>query len=180
MTTHITTLTFTRDGRFHCDGLGPVLRAHGKSGLKPVRIGGAPEPGAIGCESCPRFAKCGLSHTSEIKTEVRDPAAIIAACKEMGLPVPEHRKDVQFGGTKQSGLCVQLPGWHYPVVIDTATGAMKFDNYNGRWGAQAELQRFTQIYGVSKASLIAKSKGYMVQRTTLDNGTIKLRVTGIA
>ncbi len=176
---HITTLTFTLDGRFHCDGLAPVLRAHGKSGLKPVRIGGSQETGTIGCESCPRFIKCGMSHTAEIKTDVKDPSAIIAACKEMGLPVPEKRENVHFGGTTQSGLCVQLPGWRHPLVIDTATGAMKYDNYGGRWGEQKELQKFTQMYGVSKATLIARSKGYTVARSTLPNGTIRLNVTGV-
>lgn len=120
-----------------------------------------------------------MSHTASITSECRDPAAIIAACKELGLPVPEHREKVQFGGTVQSGLCVQLPGWHYPVVVDVKTGAMKYDNYNGLWGKQEELQRFTQFYGVAKATLIARSKGYLVQRSTLPNGTVRLNVTGV-
>lgn len=174
-----TTLVFTRDGRFHCASLGPILHAAGRSGMKAVRIGGGPQPDEIGCSSCPAFLRCGMSHTAEIKTSLTDTNAIIAACKEMGLAEPTTETVELYDGAKHTGLTVRLPGWRYPVVINTKTEAMHYDNYGGAWGAQAELNRLTQLYGVCKATLIAKAKGYYVNRTTLANGSIKLCVTGV-
>ena len=51
-----------------------------------------------------------------------------------------------------SGLIVRLPDWTYPVVIDTTTGQVHYDNYDGAWGDQAQLDRFLQIYAVEKAT----------------------------
>lgn len=170
----ITVLHFTVTGRFHCDGLGSI-----HPGLRPVRIGGGLQPGEVGCESCPRFAKCGMSHTSEIRTEIRDIPAILAAAKELGLVEPKVETVQLYDGKTYTGLAVRLKGWEYPVIIDTKTGALHYDNYNGYWGKEEELNKLKQMYGVCKATLIAKSKGYVTQRTTLSNGTIRLNVFGI-
>jgi hypothetical protein len=37
-----------------------------------------------------------------------------------------------FSG-EATGLLVQLPNWQFPVVIDTLTGNIQFDNYGGAW-----------------------------------------------
>lgn len=169
-----TTLHFKTDGRFYCDGLAKV-----HPGLREVRFGGERKPGEVGCESCPRFIKCGMSHTSEVATSVRDPKAIIATCKELGLAVPKEETVRLYDGKTYTGLTVRLPNWKYPVVVDLKTGALHYDNYNGSWGKQEELQKFQQTYGVAKATLIARAKGYTVQRTTLPNGTIRLKVGGV-
>ena len=136
-----TVLHFTITGRFHCDGLATL-----HPGLRHVRIGGGLQPGEVGCESCPRFHKCGMSHTSTVSTQITDPAAIIAAAKEMGLPVPELKTVKLYGGQAHTGMVVKLPGWTYPIVIDTQAGTIKYDNYGGSWGKQAELDKFTQMY----------------------------------
>jgi hypothetical protein len=76
-----------------------------------------------------------MSHIVTIKAQVKDPAAITAACQRLNLAAPVHGTARLFSG-EASGLLVQLPGWHYPAVIDTASGAVKFDNYNGNWNGQ--------------------------------------------
>lgn len=166
----ITILTFNADGSFHCDGLGST---------RTVRIGGGLKPGDIGCESCPRFAKCGLSHTAEVATQIKDLNAIKLACKEMGLAEPKEETVQLYDGKTYTGVAVRLKGWQYPVVIDTKTGQLHYDNYRGSWGKQTELNRLTQLYGVAKATLIARSKGYQIQRSVLANGTIRLSVSGM-
>ena len=35
-----------------------------------------------------------------------------------------------FSG-EATGMIVQLPGWQYPAVIDTGTGQIHFDNFEG-------------------------------------------------
>jgi hypothetical protein len=71
-----------------------------------------------------------LSHIVTIKTEVRDPAAVSAACRRLSLPPPVTGTAQLFGG-QATGLIVRLPGWTYPVVIDTATRRVRYDNFNG-------------------------------------------------
>src|SRR5262249_49659976 len=99
-----------------------------------------------------------LSHIVEIKTQVRDPAAVAAACQRLGLPPPVQGTAKLFNSS-ETGLVVQLPGWSYPIVCDTVTGNLKYDNYSERWGKQAELDRFLQCYAVEKAKLEARRQG---------------------
>ena len=61
-----------------------------------------------------------MSHIVEIKTEVRDPVAIAAACRRLALPEPVQGTASLFEA-EATGLLVQLPGWLYPIVIDPAT-----------------------------------------------------------
>ena len=102
-----------------------------------------------------------MSHIVEIKTQVRDPVAIAAACRRLGLSEP-FQKTVKLFTSTETGLAVQLPRWNYPVVCDVATGAVKYDNYNGRWGDQQELNKFLQAYAVEKAKIEAHKKGHSV------------------
>jgi len=91
-----------------------------------------------------------LSHIVTIETQVRDPAAIVAACRRLGL-MPLQHGEHRLYASKATGLGVQLPGWRYPVVCDTTNGKLAYDNFNGHWGAQHELNRFMQVYAVEKS-----------------------------
>jgi hypothetical protein len=117
-----------------------------------------------------------LSHIVSIKTEVRDVQAVTAACRRLGLPGPVAGTAKLYGG-EAAGLLVRLPGWLYPVVLDTATGQVRFDNYEGRWGAQKELDRFLQLYAVEKARLEARKRGHNVVEQALPDGSIRVTIT---
>ena len=56
-----------------------------------------------------------MSHLVTIKTQVRDPAALMTACARLGLAAPTEGTAELYSG-KASGLLVNLPGWRYPVV----------------------------------------------------------------
>jgi len=116
-----------------------------------------------------------LSHIVTIKTEVRDAIAVRSACQRLKLPEPTSGKVKLFSG-EVTGLAVQLPDWRYPVVCETTSGQVKFDNYNGRWGDQQELDRFFQSYTVEKTKLEARRKGHSVTEQNLADGSIKLTV----
>ena len=122
-----------------------------------------------------------MSHIVEIKTEVRDEAAVKAACVRLQIPTPEH-KTVRLFNATATGLCVQLPNWSYPVVANLATGQLSYDNYNGHWGEQKHLSSLLQAYAVEKARIEARKKGHAVSETRLQDGSIKLtiRVGGAA
>jgi hypothetical protein len=116
-----------------------------------------------------------LSHLVEIKTLVRDATAIAAACQRLKLPAPVEGT-VQLYSGEARGLLVQLPGWQYPIAIDTATGTVRYDNFEGAWGDQAHLNRFLQAYAVERAKLEAHQKGYPVSEEQLQDGSIRLRI----
>ena len=69
-----------------------------------------------------------MSHIVTIKTQVRDTAGVAAACHRLALPQPVHGTAQLYSG-QVSRLLVHLKDWLYPVVIDTATGAMRYDIY---------------------------------------------------
>src|SRR4051794_2904937 len=102
-----------------------------------------------------------MSHVVTIQTKVCDPAAIAAACSRLMISAPEQGTAELYGG-KATGLLVRLPGWEYPVVVDVATGELRYDNFNGAWGDQGRLDAFLQIYAVEKAKIEARKKGYQV------------------
>jgi hypothetical protein len=116
-----------------------------------------------------------LSHIVEIKTELRDETAIRAACTRLQLPSPEH-KTVRLFSATATGVCIQLPGWQYPIVCETNSGKVSYDNYNGAWGEQSHLNRFMQGYAVEKAKIEARKKGHSVTENALQDGSIRVTV----
>ncbi len=116
-----------------------------------------------------------MSHTVKIATEVLDAHAVCLACQRLSLPTPVEGKARLFA-EDVLGLAVQLPEWQYPVVFDTNTGQVRYDNYGGRWGDKARLDLFLQAYAVEKAKIEARRKGYSVIEQELANGSIKLTV----
>ena len=117
-----------------------------------------------------------LSHIVSIQTEVRDPVAIRSACDRLKLPEPVFGQ-VKLFSSSETGWAVQLPEWRYPVVADVNTGKLAYDNYNGRWGEQKQLDRFLQGYAVEKAKIEARKKGHSVIEQPMEDGSIKLTVS---
>ena len=116
-----------------------------------------------------------MSHIVTVKSKVQDVGAISAACARLSLPAPTQGTAKLFSG-ECTGLLMQFPGWQYPVVIDTPTGTLKYDNFEGHWGDQRQLDKFLQMYAVEKAKLEARKKGYTVTEQTINDGSIKLQI----
>lgn len=116
-----------------------------------------------------------MSHIVQIQTQVRDATAATAACRRLKLPAPKTGQFELFSDVA-AGLGIELPDWNYPVVCNLQTGELKFDNFNGKWGKQQELDRFLQAYAIEKAKLEARRKGLTATEQTLSNGSIKLTI----
>ena len=116
-----------------------------------------------------------MSHIVQIQTEVRDEAAVQAACSRLHLP-RATRGTFQMYSTEETGLGIELPHWKYPVVANTKTGQLRFDNYQGRWGLQEFLDQFLQAYATERVKIEARKKGHSVREQRLDNGSVKLTV----
>jgi hypothetical protein len=116
-----------------------------------------------------------MSHIVTITTEVRDPQAVAAACRRLGLPAPVRGTARLFSG-EATGLLVKLPEWLYPAVVDTATGQVAYDNYAGAWGPQEHMGKFLQAYSLEKAHLEARKRGHSVVEQALPDGSVKLTI----
>ena len=116
-----------------------------------------------------------MSHIVEIQTQLRDAAAVIAACRRLQWPHPREGVHRLFSG-EETGLGVQLPDWRYPVVCDLAQGTLKYDHFGGRWGNPRYLDIFQQMYAVEKASLEARKRGQSVTEQSLPDGSIRLSI----
>lgn len=116
-----------------------------------------------------------MSHIVSIRTRVTDPAALAAACARLGLD-PPVRGTAQLFSAQATGLIVKLPGWHYPAVVDPGTGEVRFDNYNGAWGSQSELDKLLQAYAVEKSRIEARRAGHTLTEQRLSDGSIKLTI----
>lgn len=116
-----------------------------------------------------------MSHIVTIQTEVRDSAAVRGACQRRQLPAPVDGTHRLFSG-EATGLAVQLPDWRYPVVCELTSGQLLYDNYEGRWGDQQQLDAFRQSYAIEKARIEARKQGHTVTEQKLADGSVKLTV----
>ena len=116
-----------------------------------------------------------MSHIVTITTEVRDAAAVRAACRRLSLPEPVEGEVKLFSG-KVSGLAVELPSWQYPICCELSTGQVQFDNFSGRWGDQKHLDAFLQCYAVEKAKIESRRRGHSITEQTLADGSVKLTI----
>jgi hypothetical protein len=135
-----------------------------------------------------------MSHTAVINIEVKDKQVILSAIARLGYEVEEGEAKL-YDGTTARGLVVKIPGWNYPVVINTEEeweevledgtkvmrkGRIYSDNYGGSWGDQAKLDELLQIYGVEKAKFEAQLKGYNCEESIVlhpETGVEEIQVT---
>ena len=115
-----------------------------------------------------------MSHTMNIETEIHDISVLATVCSKLNLNMEqgEHRL---YDGTVAKGVAVRLPGWRYPAVVGD-DGRISYDNYNGSWGKQGELGKLTAHYGLEKAKVEARRKGYSVFESVADNGNLQLKI----
>ena len=116
-----------------------------------------------------------MSHVVTLKCHVRDPIAIAAACRRLGLAAPVEGTAQLFSG-EEHGLIVQFPDWTYPAIIDVASGEIRCDTYGGKWGNQIHMDRFLQMYAVERTKIEARKTGHAVTETTLQDGSIRLHI----
>ena len=117
-----------------------------------------------------------MSHIVTVETQVRDAVAVAAACEKLSWQRPLEGKHRLFTQTV-SGLAVFPPAWRFPVVCELATGKLHYDNYQGRWGDEKELDRFKQRYAIEKATIEARRLGRSVIEQSLSDGTVKLTIS---
>ncbi len=117
-----------------------------------------------------------MSHIVTVQTEIRDAAAVVAACTNLRWKPPLEGNHQLFSA-QVNGLAVFAPNWRYPIVCELPTGRLIFDNFEGHWGDTKELDRFKQRYAVEKATMEARRIGRAVLEQQLSDGSIKLTIS---
>jgi hypothetical protein len=114
------------------------------------------------------------SHTTKIRVEYTDREQLSLAVRAMGgkvLGMGSHQQykgyDPTTGGrvdNKITGFGFELPGWRYPVVLDSA-GELHYDDYSGSWGNVADLVRLKAEYTFAATERAAVELGWTTERT---------------
>jgi hypothetical protein len=107
-----------------------------------------------------------------VEVEIKDRTAFQAACRRLGVACSMNETVELFDGTKVTGMTVRLNGWKFPVVFKE--GKAYYDNFNGRWGQQSELNKFRQAYATEAAKRKARQQGLRVTEHQLADGRIRL------
>lgn len=128
-----------------------------------------------------------MSHFTTIETQIRDIAALRSACSELGIELAENTEARGYGGnTRRGDYVIRLRGPYDIAVNRQQDGTLGLTT--DWWAGHVEKEvgskygRLLQLYGVHKARLEARKKGYSVRRQTLKDGAIKLviGVPGVA
>ena len=134
-----------------------------------------------------------MSHTVKIKVAFTDPAALQSGVESMGgtwLGMGTHSL---YSGDR-GGYGFTLPGWNYPLVLDwpalselkAGKGELFYDDYGGKWGNVADLEKLTSAYAVGVAEQAAIAQGWQCEHNEEglviyhpSGGTLTVRGTGV-
>jgi hypothetical protein len=137
-----------------------------------------------GCEKCPRFASCGMSHWTTVQTQIKDIDALRSACAELGLRLETASSARGYNGqARVADYVVRLKG-PYDIAVHKQTNGtyeLATDWFCGHVEKEVgkNFGKLLQLYGVHKAAAEARRKGYLVRRRAGKGGSIQLFVTGV-
>jgi hypothetical protein len=120
-----------------------------------------------------------MSHFTTIKTQIKDVEALRSAVNELGLQLLVNAKARGYISNKTKGdFVIRLKG-PYDVALNQqpdGTYGLTTDWWDGHVEQEvgSNFGRLLQLYGVHKASMEARKKGYSVMRKQQPNGSIKL------
>ena len=125
-----------------------------------------------------------MSHQVTIQTKISDLHALALACEELGLKLVENGTQRTYSGAVQQPLVIKCPKAEYDIAASKSvdgTFLLSTDWYRGSVAKQVgeNYTKLSQIYGVHKATLEAKKKGYFVTRTVNTQGQPRLVITGM-
>jgi hypothetical protein len=103
-----------------------------------------------------------MSHIIKLNLELKVKAAVIAACKRLGIACTEGQHSL-FGSQSAKGLGFTLPGWRYPIVI-AEDGNISYDAYGSSLSKPVDeyFGEFRAAYGVEKTKAEALANGYEI------------------
>lgn len=88
-----------------------------------------------------------MSHTMKSKAKIKytELDLIKRVGQNLNIKVQELNNYKMYDGNIVSGIGIYLPGWKFPAVL-TKNNELVYDNYNGAWGKDSELEKFNNEY----------------------------------
>lgn len=124
-----------------------------------------------------------MSHFTTIHTQIKDIAALEAACRELGLTLRRNADARGYANqTRPGDFVIQLKG-PYDVAVNRQPDG-SYGLTTDWWQGHVEKEvgsgfgKLLQWYGVHKATAEARKKGLSVLRQPQRNGSIKLVLLG--
>ena len=102
------------------------------------------------------------SHTVRIRVALKDEAALKAAVLAMGGTFIGQGSHRIFDGS-YLGLGFTLPGWSRALILQ-ADGNLLYDDFSGRWGNPADIEKLKSEYTLATATQAAMNQGWMYER----------------
>jgi hypothetical protein len=125
-----------------------------------------------------------MSHFTTIKTQIKDLEALRHALEEMGLTlIPDAESRGYYESKLKGDFVIRLKG-PYDIALNKQSDGT-YGLTTDWWADHVEKEvgkdygKLLQLYGVHKATLEAKKKGYTAVRKTQPNGSIKLTLTSL-
>ncbi len=125
-----------------------------------------------------------MSHFTEIKTQIKDIAALHSACQELGLTLLQNAQARGYYENKTKGdFVIRLKG-PYDIAVNKQPDGT-FGLTADMWEGHVEKEvgqgygKLLQLYGVHKTTIEARKKGLSVLRRPPQNGSIKLVLMGV-
>ena len=124
-----------------------------------------------------------MSHQVTITTKISDPRALALACTELGLVMSVDDYQRTYSGKQKAELVLKCKG-SYDIAANKGVDGnyvLTTDWWAGHVAKEvgANYGKLVQAYGVHKATLEAKKKGYFVTRTVNPQGQPRLVITGV-
>ena len=125
-----------------------------------------------------------MSHFVTVETQLRDIAALKAACRELGLDVQQNAAARGYGHNRQHGdFVIKLKG-PYDIAVNRqpdGTFGLTADQWQGQVAKEVgqNFAKLMRLYSAHKVMLEARRKGHTVRRQDLKDGSIKLTVGGL-
>ncbi|MGA2542503.1 MAG: DUF1257 domain-containing protein [Verrucomicrobiota bacterium] len=125
-----------------------------------------------------------MSHFTQIKTQIKDIAALRSACQELGLALLQNGQARGYYENKTKGdFVIKLKG-PYDIAVNKqpdGTYGLTADLWEGRVEEEVgkDYGKLLQLYGVHKATIEARKKGLSVLRHPQQNASIKLVLMGV-
>ena len=125
-----------------------------------------------------------MSHFTTIKTQIKDLEALRNALEEMGLSIVTNGEARGFvTSTTKGEYVIRLKG-PYDIALNKQSDGT-YGLTTDWWADHVEKEvgknygKLLQLYGVLKAMLEAKKKGFTANRKTQPNGSIKLTLASL-
>jgi hypothetical protein len=125
-----------------------------------------------------------MSHFATVQTQVKDIQALKDACAELGLTLVQNAEARGYGANRHRGEHVIKLKGPYDIALNRqpdGTYGLTTDWWDGHVEKEvgANYGKLLQLYGVHKAQVEARKKGYTTRRTHLADGSIKLTIGGV-